>query len=498
VQRERQQGLGKPIISASFRGTRLVAVKNRLLQSKGWKTFHDFLGDYIKIAIGPAWGNAEIAKPPEQRHPMIVWYQALCRHQRAFVDQAGTLLHGMPETGAAAAYLHLAYDLYALDHNAELQASLLSRLRNHERFTGARYEVQVAADFIRAGFDIGFEDESDGSTTHCEFTATDRKTGKRFSVEAKRREGYRPRIGRLFNDALSKRANHPRVIFIDLNMRDDGLGTSQAPPAFFASALRRLRSFEGQPLNGKPRPPAYVFLTNTPWALYLDDPAPRRGRLIEGFQIPDFKQGVLYQSLRHAIDAREAHIEMHKLMESIGDHSEIPSTFDGEISEFAFGNEIARLVVGSRYLVRDAEGIERPAELTTATVAEEERSAYCGVTFDNGQSGIWTVPLSDAEMAAWKRHPDTFFGVLGQRRTRAETPLELYDFLHESFSRSSKDDLLKVMSDAPDFETLAQLDQPRLASIHAERMANGALAMNWLRPSRDADSQRAKPGDLEV
>ena len=30
-------------------GRRFVAVKNRLLDSKGWLLFHDFLGDYIKM-----------------------------------------------------------------------------------------------------------------------------------------------------------------------------------------------------------------------------------------------------------------------------------------------------------------------------------------------------------------------------------------------------------------------------------------------------------------
>lgn len=75
VQRERQQGLGKPIVSGELHGYRLVAVKNRLLHSKGWKTFPDFLGDYIKLAIGSEWGNIEIAKPVEQRHPILIWYQ---------------------------------------------------------------------------------------------------------------------------------------------------------------------------------------------------------------------------------------------------------------------------------------------------------------------------------------------------------------------------------------------------------------------------------------
>ena len=35
------------------------------------KTFPDFLYDYIKQALGPAWGNTEIAKPLSERHPIL-------------------------------------------------------------------------------------------------------------------------------------------------------------------------------------------------------------------------------------------------------------------------------------------------------------------------------------------------------------------------------------------------------------------------------------------
>jgi hypothetical protein len=41
--------------------------------------------------------------------------------------------------------MFLAYDLYALDHNAELQEKPLARLRNRDNFEGARYEVYVGA-----------------------------------------------------------------------------------------------------------------------------------------------------------------------------------------------------------------------------------------------------------------------------------------------------------------------------------------------------------------
>jgi hypothetical protein len=472
IQRERQQGLGRPIISGELNGTRFVAVKNRLLHSKRWRTFEDFLFDYIRVVLGSEWGNAEIAKPVEERHPVVIWYQRVCAYQKDQIKEPGRV-HTSQMTGVVAAYIHLAYDLYALDHNAELQSKLLARLRNRDKFSGARYEVFVAAAFIRAGFDIEFENEDDGSTTHCEFTATHRRTGKKFSVEAKRREGHRVRIGSLFNSALAKNANHTRVVFIDINTRDDATGMEEPP--YMGKALRRLSSFEGQLLNGQPRPPAYVFVTNTPWDLYLDSPAPRMTGVVEGFQIPDFK-GDAMASLREIINAREKHIEMHELIKSIMDHSAVPSTFDGQIPEFAFDPDMRRLLIGDRYLVPDQDGVPKPAEVTAATVNEQEKVAYCGVTFIDGRSGILKVPLSDSEMAAWRRHPDTFFGVVGQRKTHAETPLECYDFFHDAFRRESKERLLELMAGSPDFETLKALTQVELASIYAEHMTNAALA----------------------
>ena len=79
-------------------------------------------------------------------------------------------------------------------------------------------------------------------------------------------------------------------------------------------------------------------------------------------------------------------------------------------------------------------------------------------------------------MAAWRQHPDTFFGVVGQRSTRADTPLEFYDLFFEAFKGMSKEQLLDAMATAPDIEQLAAFDQPRLASIYTERMTHGAFS----------------------
>jgi len=473
VQRERQQGLGKPIISAEAFGHRFVAVKNRLLHSQKWRTFHDFLGDYIKTAMGSDWGNTELAKPLEQRHPILVWYYHVCMHQQRFVKEPGKV-HSAPITGAVAAYMHLAYDLYALDHNAKLQEKLINRLRDRGNFAGARYEVFVAATLIRAGFEIEFENEDDRSRTHCEFTATFTRTGTRFSVEAKHRAGNKFRLGRQLNRALAKQADHPRIVFIDINVPDVAADTDV--PAYLRTALADLRTFEGRIINGKPLPDAYLVVTNTPWQHHLEAEAFRCSAMTEGFQIPDLKADAMFPSVRAAIEARECHIEMHELLRSMHDHTDIPSTFDGEIPEFAFGEGTPRLLIGQRYLVKDGDGTERPGLLTTATVVESERTAYCGLSFDDSKAGIYTWPLSDAEMAAWRKHPDTFFGEVGQRSTKANDPLELYDFIHSVYRQTPRERLLEFMAGAPDIASLRQLDQSALASIYAERCVNAVMA----------------------
>lgn len=471
VQRQRQQGLGNPIISIESHGHRLIAVKNRLLHSRGWKTFHDFLFDYLKMALGSDWGTAEIKRPLPQRHPVLVWYQKVCEFQQAHFAGKGQVSTA-PATGALSAYLRLAYDLYALDHNAELQEKLLGRLRNYDKFWGARYEVNVAAIFVRAGFTIEFEDESDRTTSHCEFTATHKRTGRKFSVEAKRREGNRLRIVRLFNDALRKHANHARVIFIDINW--PSAGGQQFPP-YLVQAQARLRRLESE-TAGPQRPPAYVFVTNAPFEHHLDESAPPCTAIIDGFQIPDFKGGVTVPSLRHAIEARERHIEMHDLMKSLEDHSSVPSTFDGDLPEYAFGKAATRIRIGERYMVPDAQGVQRPGTVTTATVIEAQKVAFCGVSFEDGTSSICTVPLSDDELSAWRRHPDTFFGVVGQRHKPLNTALEIYDFFHGSCRTTTKEKLLDAMANSPDFAHLATLDQATLASIRAERLTYGMLS----------------------
>jgi len=184
--RQQQQGLGRPIIATKTGDQRLVVVGDSLYHSPKWKTFPDFLSDYLKMVLDREWGNSEIKKPLHNRHTILQWYDEYCAYQRRYLYSSGAIISS-PMTGVVYCYIGLAYSLYLLKHNVELQDLLIHRLKNQANFQGAYYELIVANSLIRAGFDLVLEDETNSTTKHCEFAAISKKTGKRYWVEAKMR-----------------------------------------------------------------------------------------------------------------------------------------------------------------------------------------------------------------------------------------------------------------------------------------------------------------------
>jgi hypothetical protein len=136
--------------------------------------------------LDPVWGNAELAKPLADRHPVMQWYDIYCRFQQATIKTPGVAAQATV-TGIVACYLGLAYNLYLLAHNSELQTRLIDRLKVPDQFQGAYCELIVANLLIRAGFKLELENEADGTSKHCEFSARSRRTGKKYWVEAKMR-----------------------------------------------------------------------------------------------------------------------------------------------------------------------------------------------------------------------------------------------------------------------------------------------------------------------
>lgn len=485
-QREAQQGKGRSIISSVFQGYRLVAVGNTIRYSKSWNTFHDFLFDYIKETLGRDWGNQEIAKDLPDRHPILQWYDSICRYQKETILEPGKV-HSAPMIGSVAAYLGLAYNLYLLAHNLELQQKLVNRLKHKDQFLGAYYETYVAACFIQAGFDIELEDESDPESSHCEFIATHKISSRRFSVEAKARMPGKThgKINTQLRNALQKKASHERIIFIDVNVPEQT--TDIESSKWMKEAVTDLREAEVRlTINGNPAPPAYVILTNHPFIYNLENADFARAALGEGFKIPDFRYDATFNDLRSALDSRESHRDLFDLMQSLRTHNRIPSTFDGENPEIAFGDISNRLIVGNRYLIPDQNGDDIEGILRDVAVDESTYSVHCIYELPDGKSAIIKDQLGEAEIIAYKAHPDTFFGIdkKQNRKIEIDDSIGIYDFFHESYIKTPKEKLLEFMKEHPDRERLATLSQEELAKLYCEGLTYTIINSNKSLPTK--------------
>lgn len=486
LQRQKQQGLGRPIISTEYKEYRFVAVGNQLHYGK-WKSFPDFLANYIKRALGGDWGNAEIAKPLAERHPLMQWYDKICRLQAAHANESGALF-STPMTGAVSAYNRLAYNLYLIAHNGkDIQTRLIARLKNKDNFQGAFFETQVAAWLIKAGFELEFEDESDRTSKHCEFTATYTATGEKYSVEAKSREidsanCSRAKVGRKLYEALEKNANHKRLIFLDLNKP---LHTKEAAEIAVDRAERIVGQSEGVKIDGEPAPAAYICITNMNDQYALDTSALAMMISFLGFKIRDF-MGVEFPSLREAARARERHWPMFQLFKSMEEHREIPQTFGGELpSEVFVSSPLPRLQIGHLYALPGPDRTEVNAKLMQATIANDK--AHC-ILQDPATNKSWvgTFDMTPDELADYAKHPDTYFGVYQRQTRNIETAMEMFDFFVNGYRDTPKERLIELLPHYADQEGLSTMSQKELVELLAESYTMSMIANGFaVKPLRN-------------
>lgn len=236
-------GRGKPIYQTDFKGQSMVTVGSSIYYSPNWKTFPDFLNDYMKFCFGREFWLSEVEKPAADRHYILKIATSKFEAEKRFGKTAPDGIMYIDEpTGPMLAYWTLGYDLYTLNHHTTLQKRMLQRLRlPDQNFFGVRYELLVASAFVRAGFEINFCDDGGKEGRQPEFEAVNQKTGERFLVEAKRRNRNRIDaasdwqntldldIDALLRDALNKPHDCPLLVFIDLNLPPMQSGIQHSP-----------------------------------------------------------------------------------------------------------------------------------------------------------------------------------------------------------------------------------------------------------------------------
>jgi hypothetical protein len=98
------------------------------------------------------------------------------------------------------------------------------------------------------------------------------------------------------------------------------------------------------------------------------------------------------------------------------------------------------------------------------------------------RSIVAKVPLTDYEMAIYRRSPETFFRVVKDLSKKIDQPMDAYDFFYETYSRSSKEKLLGFMTGWPDVEGMRSLSQQEPVKRYCARMAEGMSARFGPRP----------------
>ncbi len=400
-----------------------------------------------------------------------------CEYQKKTIPRPGEVT-SFPATGAMLGVMWFAYGLYLLRHNVEVQQRLLQRLLSdhHVQIYGALYEVYVAASMVWAGFVLRLEDEADGSTTHCEFTATSKRTGKSYSVEAKVCDpgnlGNHNRsdhaVRRQLARALKKQANHPRIIFIDLNAYRPPVGADATE--WLQDRARALRRQERVLPEA---PPAAVFLTSFPYRYHLESTDVPRMGFVEGFKMPKVKFDTPF-TLRGLGDAREENTDIDQLQQALGTMN-VPVTLDGELRSRAFGKGNARVLVGEKFELPTQDGRTVVGELVQGIVSEQEKKIVGVFEVDGVADVICTMPISDDELAAYRESPETFFGVKQHVTKQLNQPIEVYQWLLDTHSKTPREKLLEFFVGHPDFERLKDVPQLELAKIYCEAMALSML-----------------------
>lgn len=225
----------QPVQVATEGGHRFVVVDNSIFAVPEHHTFHDFLLTHLRSRLDGLWASAELGGSEGDGHPLLRWFSALQAMKLAHSQPDSPLITLHQTVAAPSVYdmLRLAYDLFTVRDAGRLESALVKRLIAKQEFAPARYELAVAACFIRAGFRLTLIDPSKAHGRPCEFIAESHDQSEVYSVEAKCRQ--RPGIlgfpgvaagqdklqldvTRLIRAAFLKDADHDRVVFIDVSL----------------------------------------------------------------------------------------------------------------------------------------------------------------------------------------------------------------------------------------------------------------------------------------
>jgi hypothetical protein len=483
--RQQQQGYGNPIVSSLLGEYRIVAVGSTIYWSEKWLVFPDFLLWFLKLTLGNEWGSSALRQGT--KHPVFRWLSKFEQYSTQHRRSDGRLQSG-PIVGYIASVLNLAYALYLIAHNDEIQGLLLQRLRSTESFMHAYYETLVGAAFAVAGFEVRSAETRATSTATPEFRARSKASGKLYSVEAKRKAGWSARthdlaapdflreLRQYVRDKIHQAARKmlPNPIFC-LELSIPTLLMESEWRAIAANVELAIREAEGMTINGQPMPPAYVVVTNHTFLVNEDESGAPAFGLVDALRTPDYPFGRPME-IEDSLDGYDRHRDIFWMMKAWGVARTVPTTFDGSPPELLSpdGQPQRTIKIGDMIETRD--------ELGNAVGAQIEELVSMGewvsvILRDTATDRRWLtrVPLTESETKAAARYTDAVFGKANASRgLNKNDPFDLYDWLLEAHASSTPEQLAKLCEGDVHLRPFADLPlaelRIRIAREYTKRM----------------------------
>ena len=408
----------------------------------------------------------------------------------------------MEVIGVLACYSGLAYALYLIEHNVELQNRMIARLKDRSNFQGAYYELMVARVLITAGFDLTLEDETDRRSKHCELAAVSKETGQKFWIEAKMRsvagllgknnsDGVNSETAKKptselvkhLNAAFRKPADDHRMIFIDLNADMPSDVGDDNRPIFVDVVNQRLLRYERESLEAGNT--AYVFVTNMTHHRDLLGPA-QMISIPSGLGIPDFnRSGQMKLSEIYRRDKK--HADALRVCESMSKLLSFPTTFDGSMPATKLFGEPPPVQIGEKYNFEGAgeDGKDIVGTVTDAIVLDAEKEVTVAIHTDDDKAYLLKEKMTDMQLADYKAHPDSYFGKVKYVPKGIKTPYDLFLFFVEGQKEMERAKLLEhlQMNEAQgeglsDDNLLLELCERQVSGSGMFEVVNGVLTNN--------------------
>lgn len=168
-------------------GRKAWGIGSRVMFTGPKMTFHEFTIGILSDSLGQEWWDSERLLAEEDQHFLVRCFDAYVRWKgSAKHDEVAPGIYAGDPNGYVQHLASAAFDVITLMHTNSLPEDLISRLRHHDQYQGARYEIGIAAIFSRLDFELEFttREQAEGKK-RPEFIASDRHSRLRVAVEVK-------------------------------------------------------------------------------------------------------------------------------------------------------------------------------------------------------------------------------------------------------------------------------------------------------------------------